>query len=119
MGVVAETSFDQAFTFQFSPRPGTAAADMAGQLPKEVVQERFDRLVELQTAISLERNQSMVGNVEEVLVEGPSKKNPAMTTARTRGNKPVHAPGEFAPGSYLRFEITGASPHHLRGEVVN
>jgi tRNA-2-methylthio-N6-dimethylallyladenosine synthase len=116
--VVAEARFDQAFTFQFSPRPGTVAADMDGRLPKEVVQERFDRLVELQTLISLERNQAMIGSVLEVLVEGPSKKDPTMTTARTRGNKPVHAAGEFDPGSYLSFAITGASPHHLRGKVV-
>ncbi len=119
LAVVAEARFDQAFTFQFSPRPGTAAAEMDGRLPKEVVQERFDRLVELQTSISLERNQAMVGSVHEVLVEGPSKKDPAMTTARTRGNKPVHAAGQFAPGTYLDFEITGASPHHLRGKVTS
>jgi tRNA-2-methylthio-N6-dimethylallyladenosine synthase len=119
LNVVAEARFDQAFTFQFSPRPGTVAADLDGQLPKQVVQERFDRLVELQTAISLERNQAMVGSVQEVLVEGPSKKDPTMATARTRGNKPIHAAGEFEPGSYLEFEITGASPHYLRGKVVS
>ena len=119
LAVVAEARFDQAFTFQFSPRPGTAAADMDGRLSKGVVQERFDRLVELQTAISLERNQAMVGSVQEVLVEGPSKKDPTMTTARTRGNKPVHASGRFEPGTYLDFEITGASPHHLRGKVAS
>ena len=61
----------------------------------------------------------MVGSIEEVLVEGPSKKDSAMTTARTRGNKPVHAAGQFEPGTYLNFEITGASPHHLRGKVAN
>jgi tRNA-2-methylthio-N6-dimethylallyladenosine synthase len=119
LSVVAEARFDQAFTFQFSPRSGTVAADMDGRLPKELVQERFDRLVELQTAISLERNQAMVGSVQEVLVEGPSKKDPTMTTARTRGNKPVHAAGNFVPGTYLDFEITGASPHHLRGKVTS
>ncbi len=118
MRVVATARFDQAFTFQFSPRPGTVAAELDGRIAKSVVQARFDRLVELQRAISLESNQAMVGRVEEVLVEGPSKKDPEMATARTRGNKPVHAPGRYEPGSYLRMEITRASPHHLMGRVV-
>ncbi len=116
--VVEAARFDQAFTFQFSPRPGTVAAEMDCQIPKHVVQERFERLVALQRGISLEKNEAMVGDVEEVLVEGPSKKNPAMTTARTRGNKPVHAPGEYAPGAYLEMEITAAAPHHLVGRVL-
>lgn len=118
MRVVEAARFDQAFTFQFSPRPGTVAAEMDGQLDKAVVQERFDRLVALQRTISLEANRAMVGRVEEVLVEGPSKKDSEMTTARTRGNRPVHAPGRFEPGSYLNVEITAASPHHLVGKVV-
>jgi tRNA-2-methylthio-N6-dimethylallyladenosine synthase len=61
----------------------------------------------------------MVGSVEEVLVEGPSKKNPEVLTARTKGNKPVHAPGEYGPGSYLDVEITKAASHHLLGRVVS
>ena len=119
MDVVAESRFDQAFTFQYSSRPGTPAATMGNHVEKAVVQERFDRLVTLQNAISLEKNQGAVGRVEEVLVEGPSKKDPSITTARTRGNKPVHAPGEFAAGTYLTVEITKAAPHHLLGSVVS
>ena len=119
MDVVAESRFDQAFTFQYSPRPGTPAATMEGQLEKAVVQERFDRLVALQNQISLEMNQAAVGRIEEVLVEGPSKKDPAVMTARTRGNKPVHAPGIYEPGEYLEVEITKAAPHHLLGRVVS
>ena len=118
MRVVEQARFDQAFTFQFSPRPGTVAADMGGHVEKAVVQERFDRLVARQRAISLECNEAMVGRIEEVLVEGPSKKDPDMTTARTRGNKPAHAPGRYPPGSYLEMEITKASQHHLMGRIV-
>ncbi len=119
MEVVTASRFDQAFTFQYSPRPGTPAATMAGQVAKPVVQERFDRLVNLQNAISLELNEAAVGRVEEVLVEGPSKKDPNVMTARTRGNKPVHAEGIFEPGNYLNVEITRAAPHHLLGRVVS
>jgi tRNA-2-methylthio-N6-dimethylallyladenosine synthase len=95
------------------------AAAMDGHVAKNVVQERFDRLVELQTRISLESNQARVGRREEVLVEGPSKKDPEIMTARTRGNQPVHAPGRFEPGAYLGVEITKAAPHHLMGRVIS
>lgn len=119
LDVVAAARFDQAFTFQYSSRPGTVAASMDGRLEKAVVQERFERLVELQNRISLECNQEMVGSIEEVLVEGPSKKSPEVFTARTNGNKPVHAPGNLEPGTYLEVEITKAAPHHLFGKVVS
>ncbi len=71
LDVVAAARFDQAFTFQYSPRSGTPAATMEGQIDKPVVQERFDRLVALQNQISLEKNEESVGRIEEVLVEGP------------------------------------------------
>jgi tRNA-2-methylthio-N6-dimethylallyladenosine synthase len=119
LDVVAAARFDQAFTFQYSSRPGTAAATMAGQVDKAVVQERFERLVDLQNRISLESNQAIVGRVVEVLVEGPSKKDPAIITARSRGNRPVHASGTYEPGAYLDVEITKAAPHHLVGRVIS
>jgi tRNA-2-methylthio-N6-dimethylallyladenosine synthase len=119
MAVVAKSRFDQAYTFQYSPRPGTPAASMSGQVDKATVQDRFDRLVALQNSISLEANEATVGRVEEVLVEGPSKKDAAIMTARTRGNKPVHAPGVYEPGTYLQVEVTKAAPHHLLGRVIS
>ncbi len=118
LDVVAAARFDSAFTFQFSPRPGTPAATMDGQIPRNVIQERFDRLVALQNQITFEKNRQQVGRVEEVLVEGPSKKNPQVVTARTRGNRPVHIDGEFPPGAFLEVEITRAAPHHLFGAPV-
>jgi len=118
LDVVEAARFDSAFTFQFSPRPGTPAADLPGHVDRAVIQERFDRLVELQNRITFEKNQEQVGRVEEVLVEGPSKKNPDLVTARTRGNRPVHVEGTFEPGSFMQVVITRAAPHNLFGSPV-
>ena len=118
LDVVARARFDAAFTFQYSVRPGTAAATMDGAVPKEVVQERFDRLVVLQEGISLERNRALVGETVEVLFEGEGRKgNPQ---GRTRTNKLVHVPGEQAAapaGTFAEARITAAAPHHLTGEL--
>jgi tRNA-2-methylthio-N6-dimethylallyladenosine synthase len=111
--VVEAARFDAAFTFQYSPRPGTPAATAADQVPKPVVQARFDRLVEVQEAISLGRNRSMVGQTVEILVEGRGRKTGL--AGRTRTNKLVHAEGDAEPGSFLRATVTGAAPHHLLG----
>ncbi|MDQ3913723.1 MAG: tRNA (N6-isopentenyl adenosine(37)-C2)-methylthiotransferase MiaB [Actinomycetota bacterium] len=117
--VVEASQYDSAFTFQYSPRPMTEAAGFADQLPKEVVQERYDRLVELQDRISLERNRAEVGRVEEVLVEGPSKKDPGKLTGRTRTNKLVHFPSDGAEeGTFRTVAITAAHPHFLNGEIA-
>jgi len=112
--VVEEARFDSAFTFQYSPRPGTRAASFPDQLPKDVVQERFDRLVELQERISLERNAEYVGRTLEVLVEGEGRKGGAQ--GRTRTNKIAHFPGPSEPGRFVQVHITAAHPHHLSAE---
>ncbi len=117
MAVVAEARFDSAFMFQYSPRPGTPAATLPDQVPQEQVTERFNRLVALQNQITLERNQEAVGRRFEVLVEGPSKRDPEMATARSRGNKLVHVAGRYAPASVLDVEIIRAAPHHLIGAL--
>ena len=117
--VVETTRYDGAFTFQYSPRPMTEAASFPDQIDKAVVQERYDRLVELQDRISFEKNRAAVGRVEEVLVEGPSKKDPARLTGRTRTNKLVHFPSDGAEeGSFRTVRITGARPHFLEGELA-
>ena len=118
LAVVAEARFDGAFMFQFSPRPGTPAASMSDQVPRAVVQGRFDRLVELQNRITMERNLECVGSRREVLVEGPSRKDPSIATTRTRGNKIVHVPGEWSPGTFFDVAVTRAAPHHLEGELL-
>ena len=116
LALVAEARYDAAFTFQYSARPMTAAAKMPEQLPKEVVQERFDRLVALQEEISAERNARHVGERVELLVEGISKKDPAKLTGRTRTNKLVHFSADGSePGSFVTAEVTAARPHFLEG----
>ncbi len=114
--VVEEARFDAAFTFQYSPRPGTVAATFADQVPKEAVQRRFDRLVEVQEAISVEKNRALVGAHLEIMIEGPGRKS--KLAGRTRGNKLVHVEGSLAPGSVAMAEVTQAHPHHLDGHLV-
>ncbi len=116
LDVVAAARFDQAYTFQYSPRPATPAATMEQQVPKEVVQERFERLVALQERISLERMREMEGRTVEILVEGIGRKGGAQ--GRTRTNKVVHLAGDHPPGTFLDARIVAAHPHHLTGELV-
>lgn len=116
LDVLEVARFDQAYMFIFSPRPGTRAAEMtASFVPAERARERFLRLVQLQNAISAERNQRHVGQRMEVLVEGPSKKNPLVATTRTRGNKVVHIDGQFTSGTLMDVEIERATTHYLVG----
>jgi tRNA-2-methylthio-N6-dimethylallyladenosine synthase len=117
LDVVRRARFDSAYTFQYSPRPGTRAASFPDQIPKEVVQERFDRLVELQRAISLERAREQIGAVVEVLVEGGDRKGRS-TQSRTRTNRIVHVSESLEPGTFTHARIVEAAPHHLTGEAV-
>jgi tRNA-2-methylthio-N6-dimethylallyladenosine synthase len=114
--VVEEVRFDSAYTFQYSPRAGTRAAGFDEQVPKEVVQERFDRLVALQERISLERNRALVGQTVEVLVEGQGRKGG--TQGRTRTNKVVHFEGRAEPGEFVDVVVTAAHPHHLTARLA-
>jgi tRNA-2-methylthio-N6-dimethylallyladenosine synthase len=114
--VVETARFDAAFTFQYSPRPGTAAMTFPDQVPKEVVQERFDRLCELQERISLEKNQELVGRTFEVLVEGEGRKGKLQ--GRTRTNKLIHFEGNVVAGTFADVAVTAAHPHHLDGTLA-
>jgi tRNA-2-methylthio-N6-dimethylallyladenosine synthase len=115
---VASARFDSAFMFQYSPREGTAAATMPDHVARDVIQERFGRLVEMQNTITFEKNRAMEGSTYEIMIEGPSRKDAQMATARTRGNKLVHLPGTWPPGTVLDAEIERAAPHHLIGRPV-
>jgi tRNA-2-methylthio-N6-dimethylallyladenosine synthase len=122
--VVAAAEFDSAYTFQFSPRPGTAAAAMADRfVPREVVAERFERLKVTVERSALAKHRARLGRVEDVLVEGPSKKDPTVTSGRTRQNKLVHfsTPGgrPLPPGTSCDVRVLSAAPHFLRGELVD
>jgi tRNA-2-methylthio-N6-dimethylallyladenosine synthase len=119
--VVAEAGYDSAYTFVFSPRPGTAAAERVDDfVDADVVAERFERLRVVVERSALARHRARVGRTEEVLVEGPSKRDPEVTTGRTRQNKLVHFRTDRPPrpGSYATVTVTGAAPHHLTGELV-
>ncbi|AXI79732.1 tRNA (N6-isopentenyl adenosine(37)-C2)-methylthiotransferase MiaB [Peterkaempfera bronchialis] len=120
--VVREARFAQAFTFQYSKRPGTPAAEMDGQIPKEVVQARYERLVALQEEISWEENKKQVGRTLEVLVaEGEGRKDDRTDrlSGRAPDNRLVHftRPTEpVRPGDMVSVEISYAAPHHLLAE---
>ncbi|HYH28593.1 MAG TPA: tRNA (N6-isopentenyl adenosine(37)-C2)-methylthiotransferase MiaB [Actinomycetota bacterium] len=114
--VVERARFDAAYTFQYSPRPGTAAAGSDDHVPKAVVQERFDRLVELQERMSLERNEAEVGRSHEVLVEGRGRKGGVQ--GRTRTHKLVILDADLPSGAFADVRIERAHPHHLSGSVL-
>jgi tRNA-2-methylthio-N6-dimethylallyladenosine synthase len=119
--VVAEAAYDSAYTFIYSPRPGTEAAERVDEfVPPEVCAERFERLRVVVERSALARHRDRVDRVEEVLVEGPSRKDAAVTSGRTRQNKLVHfrAGDPMRPGSYAEVRVTAAAPHHLTGELV-
>jgi tRNA-2-methylthio-N6-dimethylallyladenosine synthase len=116
LDLVERARFDSAYTFQYSPRPGTPAATMPDQVPHQVVQERFDRLVALQERISLEHNQALVGSEVELLVErAQSKNDPSRSSGRTRTNKLVHFPrvDGVEVGDFVTARVERAAPHHL------
>ena len=121
LSLVEQVGYDAAYTFQYSPRPGTVAGARTDQVAKPVVQERFDRLVAAQERTSLERNRDLVGQTVELLIEGPSKKVAGKATGRTRTNKLVHVPdpaGALREGVFVDARITAAAPHHLEGELA-
>src|SRR5205823_164512 len=113
--VVEEVGFDGAFTFVYSPRAGTEAAALPDQIPEEVKRERIERLVALVQRIAAERSRSRIGGAEEVLVEGPSRTDPALLRGRTRRNTTVNFDGAAAPGELVPVRITGATSTTLRG----
>ncbi len=121
LDVARESRFSSAFTFQYSKRPGTPAAEMDGQVPKEVVQERYERLVALQNDVSWELNRDLVGHEVELLVaEGEGRKNTETRrmSGRARDGRLVHFTpggdgGEIRPGDVVRTTITRGAPHHL------
>ncbi|MHB1784818.1 MAG: MiaB/RimO family radical SAM methylthiotransferase [Acidimicrobiales bacterium] len=144
--LVAEVGYDSAYTFIYSPRPGTQAADMTDKfVAPEVVADRFDRLKVVLERSALLRHQERIKRLEEVLVEGPSKRDVTVMSGRTRQNKLIHFAASPDPaagadragldprsggsgakagrsslgaGSFVTVRVTGAAPHHLTGELV-
>jgi len=127
LAVVAGVEYDSSYTFVFSPRPGTEAVAMTERfVPAEVTAARFERLKAVVDRASLRRHQERVGRIEEVCVEGPSKRDPALASGRTSQNKLVHfagagagaSAGPLPVGTYANVLITAGHPHHLSGELV-
>jgi tRNA-2-methylthio-N6-dimethylallyladenosine synthase len=114
--VVEQVRFDSAFTFIFSPRRGTVAADLPDQLPHPVKRERMERLIEVVQRIATERAQRFVGRTMEVLVEGPSRTDPSRLRGRTRHNKTVNFTGVARAGELADVEIASATSTTLAGE---
>jgi tRNA-2-methylthio-N6-dimethylallyladenosine synthase len=121
--VVEQVGFDQAFTFQYSARPGTPAAEMTDEfVPAEVVKERYQRLERLVREQSRRAHERLVGTRQQVLVESPSKTDPSRWSGRTRGNHLVHlpaptlTPGEppaFAPGDLVTVTVEEAATNYV------
>jgi tRNA-2-methylthio-N6-dimethylallyladenosine synthase len=111
--------FDSIFLFNYSERPGTVAPDMPDQIPHEVKQRRFDGLLNMQKRIALAANLAYEGQTYEVLVEGPSKKDPTKLTGRTRTNKIINFSGDPALiGDLVSVRVTRAGLYALEGEVA-
>jgi tRNA-2-methylthio-N6-dimethylallyladenosine synthase len=115
--VAEQVGYDSAFTFIYSPRRGTEAAEMDEQIPHEVKVERLERLVEVVQRRATERAQRFIGRTLEVLVEGPSRTDPTRLRGRSRHNKVVNFDGLGEPGEYVQVEITGATSQTLTGEM--
>jgi tRNA-2-methylthio-N6-dimethylallyladenosine synthase len=116
--VVREARFSGAYTFQYSKRPGTPAADMDGQVPKEVVRERYERLVALQEEISWAESRRQLGRTLDVLVaegEGRKDERTHRMSGRAADNRLVHftAAENARPGDVVTVDVTYAAPHHL------
>jgi len=119
LDVIEKAQFDFAYTFIFSPRKGTPAANMDNEVPEETKHIRFNRLLELQNNITLEKNRKCIGNIEEVLVEGLSRTDTRTLTGRTETNKIVNFinEGDERKG-FARVRITEAGTWHLEGELI-
>ena len=119
--VAAEVRFDNAYTFVYSPRPGTEAAELVEHfVPAKTSAERMERLRRVIERTSLKGNESRIGHEEEVVVEGPSKRDSEMLTGRTRHNRLVHFPAQqkIRPGSYAQVRVTEARTFNLVGELL-
>ena len=117
MRLVEEMGFDDSFSFIYSPRPGTPAADLPDSTAQEIKLERLRRLQEKIAQQAQAISQSMVGTTQRILTEGISKKNPHELCGRTDNNRMVNFPGSTEEiGRFNSVKITAALAHSLRGE---
>ncbi len=117
LALIEQVAFDQSFSFIYSPRPGTPAADYPDDTPREVKQQRLERLQQLVNTGAQRISRQMVGTVQRVLVEGPSRRDPLMLAGRTENNRVVNFAGDPSMiGGFVDLAITEALPNSLRGE---
>ena len=119
MDLIDEVGYDQSFSFIYSPRPGTPAADMTDNVAIEVKKQRLQRLQERINSFTMDISKNMVGTVQSVLIEGKSKKNPLQLTGRTENNRVVNFTAHpRLIGQFVDVHITEALPNSLRGRLV-
>ncbi len=119
LSLIEQVGYDAAFTFAYSPREGTPAAKMQEQVKREVSKDRLQCLINTQNRISLEKNEQLVGTVQELLVEGPSKTDPDKLTGRTSGNKLVHfVSADDLRGQLVQVRIEAAQTWNLFGKLL-
>lgn len=119
LSIMKEVRFDAAYTFVYSPRKGTQAAEYPDQISKEEKQRRIMELVDLQGQITYESNLSYIGNTEKVLVEGGSRRDDQELCGRTDSGKMVNFVGDAKPGDMVTVEITDAKKTTLFGKIVS
>jgi tRNA-2-methylthio-N6-dimethylallyladenosine synthase len=118
LSLVEECRFDSAFTFIYSPRRDTAAAQLPGRLPGSVTDDRMSRLVDLVQRLGRERNQEIVGETAEVMVERASRHAEGEVMGRTRGHKPVNFRSTASPGDLVMVRLLEATSTSFRGQQV-
>ena len=119
LNLINTVRFDDLFSFKYSPRKGTRAAQFEDRVEEKVKQERLSILQDLQREITFQKNRALEGQVVDVLVEGRSKQSDREVTGRTRSNKPVNVEGDLSwVGTLIPVQIVTAYPHSLRGEKV-
>ncbi len=119
MQLIEAVGFDQSFSFIYSPRPGTPAADLPDDVPQEVKKARLARLQAAINDNARRISEAMVGSVQKVLVEGPSRKDPNEMSGRTENNRVVNFPADASViGQLVAVRITAAYPNSLRGELA-
>lgn len=118
---VQEIRFDAAFTFKFSPRPNTLSADYPNQIPEDVKQQRLEKLIEITSKISQEKNQQLIGEREEILIEGRNPKDPFFLMGRTKTDKLVFlkTDNNCLIGKLVNVKIISASTFSLKAELVD
>ncbi|MCP5321922.1 MAG: tRNA (N6-isopentenyl adenosine(37)-C2)-methylthiotransferase MiaB [Pseudomonadales bacterium] len=120
MRLIAEIGFDHSFSFVYSPRPGTPAAELPDDTPEELKKERLARLQETINRQAFEISRRMVGGIERVLVTGVSKRDPGRLQGRTENNRITHFPStdQALVGEFVDVRITEALPNSLRAELL-